>query len=121
MTWTVLAIAVAVLIIALIIKNSGRISIEDARAHLRNGALVIDVRSAGEFVAGHLPMAVNLPLSEIETNWSRRISDKNKVLLLYCQSGVRSGEARKRLIALGCPNTFNMGSYARAEEIVGRK
>jgi rhodanese-related sulfurtransferase len=43
------------------------------------------------------------------------------VLLLHCQSGARSGAAKKKLIALGCPNVFNMGSYARAERIVTGK
>jgi len=79
------------------------------------------VRTAGEFVAGHLPIAVNLPLSEIETNLARRVKDKNQVLLLHCQTGARSGAAKKKLIALGCPNTYNMGSYARAERIVSGK
>ena len=57
--------------------------------------MIIDVRTAGEFVAGHLPIAVNLPLSEIETNLARRVKDKNQVLLLHCQSGARSGAPRR--------------------------
>ncbi len=102
-------------------KRSGLISVKNARAYLKSGALVIDVRTAGEFVARHLSIAVNLPLSEIETNWSRRVKDKNQVLLLHCQSGARSGAAKKKLIALGCPNAYNLGSYARAERIVAGK
>lgn len=121
MNSTALLIAAAILIVFLIVRNSGLISVKDARAHLKKGALVIDVRSAGEFVAGHLPVAVNLPANEIETSWNRRISDKNQVLLLHCQSGVRSSAAKKKLIALGCPNAFNMGSYGRAARIVGGK
>jgi rhodanese-related sulfurtransferase len=38
--------------------------------------MVIDVRTAGEFVAGHLPHAVNLPLSEIEANLTRLVKDR---------------------------------------------
>jgi phage shock protein E len=121
MNWTTL-FALAVLLTAfLIFSRTGLISIKNARAYLKKGALVIDVRSAGEFVAGHLPIAVNLPVNEIDASWSRRIKDKNQVLLLHCQSGLRSGEAKRKLIALGCPNTFNMGSYARAKRIVGGK
>ena len=121
MNWTALLVVAVLLTAFLVFNYAGLISIKDARAYLRKGALVIDVRTAGEFVAGHLPIAVNLPVSEIETSWSRRIKDKNQVLLLHCQSGLRSGEAKKKLIALGCPNAFNMGSYARAKRIVGGK
>jgi rhodanese-related sulfurtransferase len=43
------------------------------------------------------------------------------VLLVHCQSGMRSGEARKKLIAMGYPNVHNLGSYARAVSIVRGK
>jgi rhodanese-related sulfurtransferase len=119
MNWTALPILAAIYAAYLLYRRSGLVSVKDARTYLKNGALVIDVRSAGEFVAGHLPSAVNLPVNEIESNWPRRIKDKNRVLLVHCQSGMRSGVARKKLIALGCPNAFDLGSYARAERIVG--
>ena len=121
MNWIDVLIAAAIVAAFLLYRHSGLISIKDAQAHLKNGAMVIDVRTAGEFVAGHLPHAVNLPLSEIEANLTRLVKDKNQVLLLHCQSGARSGAAKKKLIALGCPNVFNMGSYARAERIVTGK
>jgi phage shock protein E len=121
MNWINVLIAAAAVAALLIYRRSGLISIKDAEAYLKNGAMVIDVRTAGEYVSGHLPVAVNLPLSEIETNLARRVKDKNQVLLLHCQSGARSGAAKKKLIALGCPNTYNMGSYARAERIVSGK
>jgi rhodanese-related sulfurtransferase len=121
MNWIDILIAAAIVAAFLVYRHPRLISIKDAQAHLKNGAMVIDVRTAGEFVAGHLPFAVNLPLSEIETNLARRIKDKNQVLLLHCQSGARSSVARKKLAALGCPSAFNMGSYARAERIVTGK
>lgn len=121
MNWIDILVAAAILAAFLIYRRAGLISIKDAQDRLRHGAMVIDVRTAGEFVAGHLPVAVNLPLSEIETNLSRRVKDKNQVLLLHCQTGARSGQARKILHAIGCPNVFNMGSYARAERIVSGK
>jgi phage shock protein E len=89
--------------------------------HLRNGALLIDVRTGAEFASGHLPDAINLPLDEIETELPRRVRDKSQVLLLHCQSGVRGGVAKKKLNALGYTNAFNLGSYGRAERILGAK
>jgi rhodanese-related sulfurtransferase len=85
---------------------------------LKNGALVIDVRSSGEFASGHLPVAINVPLDEIETVLPQRVKDKNQVLLLHCQSGTRSGMAKTKLKRMGYPNVFNLGSYGRAETIL---
>ena len=118
MNWTLLLIIAAVFVVVFTIKGAGQISVKDAQAHLKNGALVIDVRTPGEFNSGHLPGAINLPLDQIETGLPQQVSDKNKVLLLHCQSGVRSGMAKSRLNKLGYTNAFNLGSYGRAEKIV---
>jgi phage shock protein E len=118
MTWPSLLIAIAVLAILLLLKRGTRISLKTAAQHLRHGAVVIDVRSAGEFTAGHLPSAVNIPLSEIETVTARKVQGKDQVLLLHCTTGARSGQAKKKLKALGYANAFNLGSYNRAAQIV---
>jgi rhodanese-related sulfurtransferase len=102
----------------LVLRRGVKISSKTAREYLSHGAAVIDVRSAGEFTAGHLPMAINIPLSEIETVTGRKVSDKSQVILLHCQTGVRSRQAMKRLRALGYANAFNLGSYDRAAQIV---
>ena len=118
MNWTPLLIVAAVVAVIFMMKKAGQISAKDALAHLKNGALVIDVRSPGEFNSGHLPTAINLPLDEIETALPRRVKDKNQVLLLHCASGMRSGMAKKKLKGMGYPNVFNLGSYGRAESIL---
>jgi phage shock protein E len=120
LTVTLIALAVVVLIFA-ILKRVGQISAASAQARLKGGAIVIDVRSPGEFASGHLPSAINLPLPEIETALPRRVKDKNQVLLLHCQSGMRSGIARKKLKHIGYLNSFNLGSYGRAAKLVNSK
>jgi rhodanese-related sulfurtransferase len=119
MSWTGIAIIAIFVALVLLLKRMGKISSRAAAAYLRGGALVMDVRSAGEFTARHLPKAVNLPLSEIDTAIGRRVKSKDQVVLLYCQSGVRSGEARRKLRAMGYEHAFNLGSYRRAERILG--
>ena len=121
MTWTSLIIAIVVLSSLLLLKRGPRISVKTAAKYLRFGALLIDVRSAGEFTARHLPKAVNIPLSEIESVISRKVNSKNQVLLLHCQSGMRSSQAVSKLKALGYVNAFNLGSYGRAAQILGRQ
>ena len=118
MNWTTALVIVAVVAVLFMIKQSGQISAKDALERLKNGALVIDVRSAGEFSSGHLDKAINIPLDEIETELPKRVKDKNQVLLLHCASGMRSGMAKGKLKGIGYANVFNLGSYRRAESIL---
>ncbi len=115
--WIPILILAAMAAVVFIMKKAGQISAKDSAAHLKNGALVVDVRSPGEFNSGHLPAAINLPLDEIEDALPRRVKDKNRVLLLHCLSGTRSGMAKGRLKRLGYANVFNLGSFARAKKI----
>lgn len=121
MTGTGVLIVVLVLIALGWWHRAGQISARQARVLLRAGALVIDVRTAGEFVAGHLQQAVNLPLNEIETQVTRRVDRKDRVLLLHCKSGARSRAAVQQLRAMGYESAYNLGSYARAEHILASK
>jgi phage shock protein E len=121
MTWTTLPVLAVILIVFWLARHATQIPERDALVLLQAGALVIDVRTAGEFVAGHLPVAVNLPLNEIERSVTRRVESKDQVLLLHCQSGTRSQQAVKKLRAMGYEKAYNLGSYARAENIVAHK
>jgi len=121
MNWTTTLIIAAIVAVIFMMKKSGQISAKDALEKMKNGALVIDVRSPGEFSSGHLAKAINIPLDEIETALPNRVKDKNQVLLLHCASGMRSGMAKTKLIGMGFTNAFNLGSYGRAEKIVNGK
>jgi phage shock protein E len=114
---TAIILAIVVIIYTLL-KRSSQIAPKSVPAYLKGGALVIDVRNHAEFNSGHLPNAINIPLDEIEMTLPRRVTDKNQVLLLHCQSGMRSGLAAKKLKRLGYVNTFNLGSYNRAARLV---
>ena len=61
------------------------------------GALLVDVREIDEFQTGHIPGAVNEPLSGI----ANTALPKDKPLFLYCQSGVRSKKAAGILKKMG--------------------
>jgi phage shock protein E len=121
MTWI---IGLAVLAIAgglLLQDQASQISPDAAKAYLRSGALVVDVRTPAEFNAGHLPNAMNIPLDLIESGSPLPLKDRNQVLLLHCQGGMRSAKAKKILNGLGYANVFDLGSYKRAAQIVGAK
>jgi len=118
MNWTAYVVIAAAVLLTIVLRRAGLISARAARDYLKNGAKVIDVRTPGEYAAGHLPNVMNLPLDQIEATLPTRVPDKNTVLLLHCQSGVRSGMAKRKLQAKGYAQVFNLGSMARARKIV---
>jgi rhodanese-related sulfurtransferase len=68
-----------------------RVSVEEARAKVANGAQWIDVRYPSEYQYDKLPGAINIPLSEIRNAFGAL--DKGKEYVLYCQSERRSAAA----------------------------
>lgn len=118
MHWFPLLVVLALFAVIFFTKRRGEISREAARRLLKNGALIIDVRTSGEFNSGHLENSINIPLDEIDFAVPKRVKNKNQALLLHCASGIRSGVARKRLNNLGYANAFNLGSFSRAKKIL---
>ena len=56
-------------------------------------ALLVDVRSTGEFAGGHIEGAVNIPLDQFVQKYASSLPNKTQQIILYCQSGGRSGQA----------------------------
>lgn len=121
MNFAPILILAALVTVVIMIKKTTQISDKDAKEHLKNGALVIDVRSPDEFNSVHLTRAINIPLDEIETIVPQRVKDKNQVMLLHCASGMRSGAAKKKLESMGYARVFNVGSYGRAERLANQR
>jgi phage shock protein E len=117
-SWVAFIIVLVLALAYMYMKRSGQISSKEAGEYLRNGAMLIDVRSVNEFDSGHILQAYNMPLDRIDVLVPSEVRDKNKVLLLHCSTGVRSGMAKKKLEEMGYKNVFNLGSYERAGKIV---
>jgi phage shock protein E len=116
--WNLLWIAALMVAVMLALKRLGLVSAAAARAYLKEGALILDVRTTGEFNSRHLPGAINLPLDDLIEGAPRLAPDKSRVLLLHCLSGARSGVARRQLKELGYSRVFNLGSYGRAQRLL---
>lgn len=71
--------------------------------------ILLDVRRADEFAAGHIPGAVNLPNEEIGTSEISSLPDKTQTIYIYCRSGNRSKQAADKLLALGYTNLIEFG------------
>jgi phage shock protein E len=117
-SWLGFIIVLVLALAYMLMKRSGQVSSKEAVEYLRNGAMLIDVRSLNEFESGHILQAYNMPLDRIDVLVPSAVKDKNKVLLLHCSTGVRSGLAKKKLEEMGYKNVFNLGSYERAGKIV---
>jgi phage shock protein E len=114
-TWFVIGGAIAAF---LLLKRLTLVTQATAREWLSKGALVIDVRSEGEFQERHLPGAINIPLGQLREEIARRAPDKDQPLLLHCLSGARSSMGKGMLRRMGYSNVFNLGSYGRAEKLL---
>lgn len=75
---------------------------------IKAGAVVVDVRTPGEYRSGAYPEALNIPVQEL----SHRVSElpKNRPIVLYCGSGMRSASAVRLLLARGFSDVINGGS-----------
>lgn len=84
---------------------------------IQEGALLIDVRTPGEFASGHYPGAINIPIQEFPESLHR--IPKGKPIVVYCTAGGRSASARDILIRNGYEDVTNaggLGDLLRAKE-----
>ena len=83
---------------------------------VKDGAVLVDVRTLAEYKSGHLDEAVNLPVETIADTIDNEISDKDTKIVLYCRSGNRSATAGQTLIDMGYKNVYDMGGMSNCEE-----
>ena len=72
-----------------------------------------DVRTTEEYTAGHIPKAVHIPYDMIGELIP--VEDKSAVIVVYCQSGSRAGQAKETLEGLGYKNVVNFGGIGKWE------
>lgn len=73
------------------------------------GALLLDVREVNEYKNGHVPGALNVPLSTLGTRIAKAVPEKDRPLFVYCLSGARSGNAEGILKSMGYTRVENIG------------
>ena len=73
------------------------------------GYIILDVRRPDEFVAGHIPNAINVPNETIGTDEIPELPNKDQLIMVYCRSGRRSKEASEKLVKLGYTNIVEFG------------
>ena len=89
-------------------KNDIDISEVEEIIKTNANTILLDVRSRQEFLEGHLDGAINIPLFDLEKYCLLKLKDKNKIVIVYCQSGIRSKKAIKVLNSRGFKNLYNL-------------
>ena len=78
---------------------------------IKQGVLVVDVRTAKEFDTGHIKNALNIPYDIAVNQFTALGIDKERRIVLYCRSGNRSEKAITALTEAGYTNLHNGGGY----------
>lgn len=94
-----------ILLIALFISTSLFAEVEDIQpskltSRIEQGAALIDVRTPEEYDKGHVPGAINIPLSEFSESNAELMAIAEKEIILYCRSGFRAGKAANKLLQM---------------------
>ena len=76
---------------------------------VQNGAIILDVRTKGEYQGGHIKNSVNVPLDNLSNHISKL--KKNKPIITCCASGMRSASAKSFLKSNGFEEVYNGGSW----------
>jgi len=92
------------------IKNIFGLEKTDYSELVKNGAIILDVRSKEEFNSGHIKGSVNIPVNTLQNNLSK-LKDKNKPIITCCASGMRSASAKSILKNNGYTDVHNGGGW----------
>lgn len=79
---------------------------------IKDGAIILDVRTSGEYAGGHINGSVNIPVDRLSQNLGK-LKDKKKPVITCCASGMRSATAKSILQSNGFVNVYNGGAWHR--------
>lgn len=96
--------------------NTGDNSLTEA---IKDGAFLVDVRTAVEFAGGSAKGAVNIPLDTVSSQLAK-FKDK-KSIVVFCRSGNRSGQAKRILEQNDFENVINGGTWQKVNQVVNQE
>lgn len=93
--------------VAEIKSMTGKELVKQNSAKKKDEVLIIDVRSPEEYKAGHIPHAININIDGFEERIDEIADYKDKPVILYCNSGKKSGDAAEILVNNGFQDVTN--------------
>lgn len=85
---------------------------------VKQGAVILDVRSKGEYSGGHIKGSINVSVDALSNNLAK-LKDKNKTIITCCASGMRSASAKSILKSKGYTNVYNGGGWSSLKNKIG--
>ena len=98
------------------LNSDGTITATSAQELIKDGAILVDVRTPAEYKVDHLEDSISIPVGSItESNLEKKIKSKESQIIVYCKSGTRSKKAVSKLKALGYINVYDLGAMSNWE------
>lgn len=91
----------------------------DYVALVQQGAVILDVRSVGEYAAGHIKGSINISVDTL-SNHLNKLKDKNQAIITCCASGMRSAAAKGILESKGYTQVYNGGGWSSLQGKLGQ-
>ncbi len=93
------------------LKNLFGLEKTDYGQLVKNGAIILDVRSKGEYSGGHIRGSLNISLDKLGNNLPQ-LKKRNKPIITCCASGMRSASAKSLLKSNGFTEVYNGGAWS---------
>ena len=106
----ILLVLVAAVAVVFFVGRGNAGSGASARELVKQGALLLDVRTPGEYAEKHIPDAVNIPVQELESRMAELPRDRP--IVVYCRSGHRSARAATMLKTAGYTSVYDLGAMS---------
>jgi len=114
-----LAVAAASASLAVAATLPTTVDVKQGAALQSSGALLIDVREAGEYAAGHAPGSTLIPLGQLQQRLVEIAGHENQPVAVICRSGSRSAQAVKILEQAGFSAAVNVEGGMNAWQKAG--
>lgn len=85
---------------------------------IERGAVILDVRTAGEYATGHIKGSINIPLGEIRNRYTEL--NPAKTYITTCSHGLRSVKVENILKERGFKNVYNGGAWIDLQKIANQ-
>lgn len=92
---------------------------DDVSAIISANPVIIDVRTPGEYLSGHIDSSINVPLDSLSRSLAQ-MPDTSKPIIVCCASGSRSAAAKQILLSKGYTQVYDGGGWTGLRDIILR-